>query len=62
MSTTLKVKLHHKNEPKSHLAVYVYDSDKVKVDEIANNLGLSTSNLLRTLVNNLLDGTVKVGL
>ena len=60
MASKLKVNLHHKNEAKSHVAVYVYNSDKAKFEGVAKSLGLSTSNLLRSLINSVLDKTLEV--
>lgn len=60
MATKLKVNLHHRNEAKSHVAVYVYNSDKAALEAVAKSLGLSTSNLLRSLINSVLDNTLEV--
>ena len=60
MAMRMKVNLHYKHEPKSHVAVYLYNSDKVLFEAKAKALGLSTSDMLRTLVNSVLDGALEV--
>lgn len=57
---TTKLNLKHKAESKSNVGVPLYDSDKAALEAIADSMGLSTSMLVRSLINDLLDGNIKV--
>ena len=56
----MKLNLRTKNEEKVSLGVMIYTSDKVAFDAIADLKGISTAMLLRSLVNNLVDGNIDI--
>lgn len=56
----LKLNLKHKAEPKYTIGLQLYASDKSTLEAMADSMGLSTSMLVRSLINDLLDGNIKI--
>lgn len=55
-----KLNLKHSLEPKALIALNVYASDKAKLEEIAAGLGTNVTVLMRSVINDILDGKIKV--
>ena len=53
-----KINLKFKSAPKETVGFQMYSDDKEKLEEIAKNLGLSVSTLLRSLANDVIDGNI----
>lgn len=56
----MKLNLRSKTEEKVSIGVMIYASDKMAFDSMADNKGISTAMLLRSLINNLVDGHIEV--
>lgn len=55
-----KINLKHKLEEKELMGVKLYVSDKRALEVLANSLGLTTSVLMRSVINDLLEGNIVV--
>lgn len=56
----MKLNLRSKQDDKVSIGVMIYTSDKMAFDAIADQKGISTAMLLRSLINNLVDGNIEV--
>lgn len=56
----MKLNLKHKAEPKYTVGFQLYESDKNAIEAIASHLGVTVSMLMRSLVNDLIDGNINV--
>ena len=58
----MKLNLKNRDEGKVNVGVAIYKSDKDALDRLADNLGITTSLLLRSLINDLIDGNIVIEL
>lgn len=59
---SMKLNLKKKNEARFNIGVSLYDSDKKKLTEYAESKGITVSIVLRSLINDLLDGNLDIEL
>lgn len=55
----MNLNLKHKDEEKVHIGCKIYMSDKAILDKIADDMGISTTLLLRSIINDLIDSHQK---
>lgn len=55
-----KLNLRHRDEGKVNIGCSVYMSDKLAFDAIARQLGITTSLLMRSLINDVLDNKIEI--
>lgn len=56
----MKLNIREKDEGKVNVGLVIYYSDKIALDEKARSFGINTSTLLRSLINDVIDGNIKV--
>lgn len=56
----MKLNIREKDEGKVNVGLVIYYSDKITLDEKARSFGINTSTLLRSLINDVIDGNIKV--
>ena len=56
----LKLNLKHKDEGKVNVGCAIYQSDKKAFDIVCNEMGLSTSLIFRSLINDVIEGKIKI--
>lgn len=56
----MKLNLRTRDEGKVNIGCSVYMSDKQAFDAVARQLGITTSLLMRSLINDIIDGNITV--
>ncbi len=58
----MKLNLRKKNDETEYVGVNIYKSDKQQLTQIAEQLGLKVSDVLRSLINDVVDNKIKIEL
>ena len=58
----MKLNLRKKNDETEYVGVNIYKSDKQQLTQIAEQLGLKVSDVLRSLINDVVDNKIKIKL
>lgn len=56
----MQLNIREKNEGKVNVGLVIYYSDKQALDEKAREFGINTSTLLRSLINDVIDGKITI--
>lgn len=56
----MNLNLKHKDEPKTNISILVYESDKIQLEEISKNMGLPLSTIVRSALNDIIDGFINL--